>query len=54
MFKANCRARLSIFRNTVSDLLTLMLVAVFVTYAVLLAILYESYLHVQAQILYSP
>ncbi len=33
-----------IFRNTVSDLLTLMLVAVFVMY-VILAILYESYLH---------
>jgi HAE1 family hydrophobic/amphiphilic exporter-1 len=33
-----------IFRNTVSDLVTLMLVAVFVMY-VILAILYESYLH---------
>ena len=33
-----------IFRNTVSDLLILMLVAVFVMY-VILAILYESYLH---------
>ena len=33
-----------IFRNTVSDLLVLMLVAVFVMY-VILAILYESYLH---------
>jgi HAE1 family hydrophobic/amphiphilic exporter-1 len=33
-----------IFRNTISDLLTLMLVAVFVMY-VILAILYESYLH---------
>jgi hydrophobic/amphiphilic exporter-1 (mainly G- bacteria), HAE1 family len=32
------------FRNTVSDLATLMLVAVFVMY-VILAILYESYLH---------
>src|SRR6201988_3415278 len=32
------------FRNTVSDLVTLMLVAVFVMY-VILAILYESYLH---------
>ncbi|HKD01618.1 MAG TPA: efflux RND transporter permease subunit [Terriglobales bacterium] len=33
-----------IFRNTVSDLVTLMFVAVFVMY-VILAILYESYLH---------
>ena len=33
-----------VFRNTVSDLLVLMLVAVFVMY-VILAILYESYLH---------
>jgi len=33
-----------IFRNTISDLLTLMVVAVFVMY-VILAILYESYLH---------
>ena len=33
-----------IFRNTISDLLVLMLVAVFVMY-VILAILYESYLH---------
>jgi HAE1 family hydrophobic/amphiphilic exporter-1 len=33
-----------IFQNTISDLLTLMLVAVFVMY-VILAILYESYLH---------
>ncbi len=42
--QGNLQGEALIFRNTVSDLAILMLVAVFVMY-VILAILYESYLH---------